>query len=87
MSKQHHLRAGWDPLWHTLEWVTVQEASDWLRVNIKLVYRLAEEDRTFPAIKVGGIIRIRRSRLERWLERHHPSRKLPAHSGEGAENP
>jgi len=87
MSKNHHGPENEDPLWPTLEWVSPEEAAAWLRINVKLVYRLCDEDSTFPAVKVGRAIRIRRSRLERWLERHHPSRKLPLHSGEGAENP
>jgi hypothetical protein len=32
-------------------------------------------DRTFPAVKVGGLTRINRPRLERWLERQHRTRK------------
>jgi len=60
--------------WESLVWVTPAEAAAWLRVSPKLVYRLAS-DRSFPAIKVGGLLRIRREHLERWLARQHPSKK------------
>src|SRR5689334_23097132 len=67
-------------------WWTPQEAACWLNVSVKLIYRLAETDKTFPAVKLGGLIRIRRARLDRWLDNHHPTRqstgkqisKLPA---------
>lgn len=60
--------------WENLTWVTPREAAAWLRVSPKLVYRLAE-DPSFPAVRVGGLLRIRRERLERWLERPHRTRK------------
>jgi excisionase family DNA binding protein len=54
------------------DWLTPAETAAWLRVNAKLVYRLAKEDPTFPAVKLtGSVLRIRRSRLDRWLEQHH----------------
>jgi excisionase family DNA binding protein len=62
-------------VWENLKWVTPREAAAWLRVSPKLVYRLAESDRTFPAVRVGGLFRISRERLERWLERQHRTRK------------
>ena len=64
-----------EPSWEQLTWVTADEAATWLRVSPKLVYRLAEVDPSFPAVKVGGLVRIRRERLERWLERQHRTRK------------
>jgi len=64
-----------EAVWESLEWVTPREAAAWLRVSPKLIYRLAESDRTFPAVKVGGATRINRHRLERWLERQHRTRK------------
>ena len=64
-----------EPVWKDLEWLTPREAAAWLRVSPKLVYRLAETDRTFPVVNVGGLLRIRRERLERWLERQHRTRK------------
>lgn len=50
------------------EWFTVQGAATWLSVSPKLIYRLIAQDRTFPAVKLGGLIRIRRARFERWLD-------------------
>jgi excisionase family DNA binding protein len=55
------------------EWLSPAEVAGWLGVSEKLVYRLCE-DPTFPAVKVGGLMRIRASRLEKWLERQHPVR-------------
>lgn len=57
------------------EWLSPQEAAAWLRVSTDLIYRICETDKTFPAVKVGGLIRIRRARLDRWLDNHHPTRQ------------
>jgi excisionase family DNA binding protein len=66
------------------EWWTPEQAASWLQVAAKLIYRLAHEDSTFPAVKFGGAIRIRRTRLERWLD--HPQRRLPP-PGRGLRQP
>jgi excisionase family DNA binding protein len=74
-SRAERTDAANESVWESLEWVTPCEAAAWLRVSPKLVYRLATTDRTFPSVKVGGLTRINRPRLERWLERQHRTRK------------
>jgi excisionase family DNA binding protein len=64
-----------EPGWENVAWLTINEVAAQLRVSAKMLYKLVERDRSFPAIRVGGLLRIRRERLERWLERQHPSRK------------
>jgi hypothetical protein len=44
-----------------------------LRVSPKAVYKRAITDRTFPAVKFNGKVRINRARLVRWLDRQHPA--------------
>jgi len=56
-------------------WLTINEVAAHLRVSPKTLYRLVERDRSFPAIKVGGLLRVPQERLERWLERQHRTRK------------
>lgn len=67
----------------TPEWLTVRACATWLRVNPRLVYRLATTDSTFPAVKVGGAVRIRASRLDRWLAAHHPAKRRNGGRGHG----
>ena len=64
-----------EPGRENVAWLTINEVAAQLRVSRKTVYKLAERDRSFPAVRVGGLLRVRRERLERWLERQHPSRK------------
>jgi excisionase family DNA binding protein len=59
------------------DWLTPKQVADWLHVSTKVIYRLAADDPTFPAIKVTNILRIRRSRLERWLETHKSTPPAP----------
>jgi excisionase family DNA binding protein len=56
------------------EWLTVEAVATWLQVDTKLIYKLAASDVTFPAIKVGGVIRIRQSRLDKWLDQRRAAK-------------
>lgn len=47
--------------------LTVVEAAAFLRVKKELVYRLLNSGE-MPGIRVGGVWRISRPQLERWLE-------------------
>jgi len=47
--------------------LTVVEAAAFLKVKSSLVYRLLNSGE-MPGIRVGGVWRISRSQLERWLE-------------------
>jgi excisionase family DNA binding protein len=61
-----------------------------LRLSVKSIYRLVEQDPSIPAIKLGGAVRFPRAMLLRWLEQHTRSRSRPrsaqgsAHGGPGA---
>ena len=75
-------------------WLTINEVAAELRVSPKTLYKVAERDRSFPAIRVGGLLRISLARLERWLERQHPSRNplrfspdAVGKTGESADSP
>lgn len=57
-------------------WATPEEVAKDLGVSPKLIYKLAASDRTFPAVKLSNVIRIRRARLDTWLERQHPAKAL-----------
>ena len=47
--------------------MTIQETSQYLRIPISSLYKLAQEGR-IPCQKVGRHWRFRREALERWLE-------------------
>jgi excisionase family DNA binding protein len=61
------------PAFSTKDWLTINEAADWLRISRKALYRVATSDKTFPAVKIAGKVRINHARLIRWLDRRHPS--------------
>lgn len=49
--------------------LTVREASQILRINRYLIYRLAR-DGDLPAIRVGRMVRFRPEDLREWIEKH-----------------
>ncbi len=50
------------------EWLTIEQAADWLQVSTKTIRRYIEAG-SLPAINLGGrAIRIRRQELEAWLQ-------------------
>ncbi|EGD51739.1 DNA binding domain protein, excisionase family [Thermoanaerobacter ethanolicus JW 200] len=48
---------------------TVKEVAELLKVNIHTVYRWVREGR-LPAIKIGDLVRIPESELNKFLEEH-----------------
>lgn len=46
--------------------LTIREVADYLKVNEKIVYGLAQK-RRIPAFKVGGQWRFRRGDLDAWI--------------------
>jgi len=48
-------------------YLTVHEVAKLLRVSDKSVLRYAQADATMPVLRLGGVLRFRRERLERWL--------------------
>ncbi len=48
--------------------MTVRQVADYLNVNEKTVYRLAQR-RELPAFKVAGAWRFKREDIEIWIER------------------
>jgi excisionase family DNA binding protein len=43
------------------------QVARWLQVSEKPVYRWATHDPSMPALRIGGVIRFPRERLERWV--------------------
>jgi excisionase family DNA binding protein len=64
MVEDHH--SGHNPI--PPEWLTVEQAADWLQVSTKTIRRYIETG-SLPAVNLGGrAIRIRRQGLEAWLQ-------------------
>lgn len=49
------------------KFLTVKEASEIINVSQAAIYRIINQDEYFPAIKVGGSIRIPEEELEKYL--------------------
>jgi excisionase family DNA binding protein len=47
--------------------MTPGQVADLLQVSVPTVYRWAAADPTMPTLRIGGIVRFPRERLERWL--------------------
>ena len=57
--------------------LTVSEVAEFLRVNERVVYRLAQKGE-IPAFKVGGSWRFQRSAIEQWIrDRSEQNKRLP----------
>jgi excisionase family DNA binding protein len=51
--------------------LTPEEAADYLKVNISTVYRyFSEEKNPLPHYKIKGIVRIKKSELDEWINKH-----------------
>lgn len=55
--------------------MTVNEVADRLAVHPKWVYRTAASDPSFPATKIGGLLRFDPARLERWIAERTQGRR------------
>lgn len=49
------------------DYLTAAQVARWLQVSEKSVYRWATLDPRMPALRIGGVIRFPRERLERWV--------------------
>ena len=49
------------------DYLTATQVARWLQVSEKSVYRWATHDPSMPALRIGGVIRFPRERLERWV--------------------
>lgn len=49
------------------DYLTATQVVRWLQVSEKSVYRWATHDPSMPALRLGGVIRFPRERLERWV--------------------
>lgn len=56
------------------EVLTIREVAEYLKVNEKTVYGLAQQSR-IPAFKVGGQWRFRRSDIESWIDDQKQGRR------------
>ena len=61
--------------------LSVREVADYLDIDYKTVYRLVRKGE-IPAVKVGGMYRVRRSELEGYLDRQTVAGE-PAAEGRG----
>jgi excisionase family DNA binding protein len=57
--------------------LTIREVADYLKVNEKTVYGLAQK-RRIPAFKVGGRWRFRRADLDAWISAQTADADSPA---------
>ena len=48
-------------------WMTLHEVAEYLQLSKDMIYRLAQNGR-IPASKVGIRWRLRRERIDRWME-------------------
>ena len=48
-------------------YLTVRQVAELLQVSTRTVQRLVESEPTLPVLKLGGVLRFPRARLERWL--------------------
>ncbi len=67
------------------ELMTVSEVSALLRVPQSWVYaRTSGDGEQIPHLKLGKLLRFRRSEVERWVEAHHTSAvQSPGYKPEG----
>lgn len=56
------------------EVLTIREVAEYLKVNEKTVYGLAQQSR-LPAFKVGGQWRFRRGDIQSWIEDQKEQRR------------
>ena len=49
--------------------MTIEEASAYLRLSRAKVYAMAQSGQ-IPTVRMGRSVRVRRDRLERWLDEH-----------------
>jgi excisionase family DNA binding protein len=49
------------------DYLTATQVARWLQVSEKSVYRWATHDPSMPALRIGGVVRFPRERLERWV--------------------
>jgi excisionase family DNA binding protein len=59
------------------DYLTVPEVARLLRVSVASVYRLASADPTFPVLRLPGVMRFPRARLEKWLREHEQGQGRP----------
>lgn len=51
----------------TKEFLTVREVQEMLGISKSGIYRLLHTE-GFPALKIGNLVKVRRTELEAWLE-------------------
>jgi predicted DNA-binding transcriptional regulator AlpA len=56
------------PLSDDDELLTMKQIAQDAKLSAKTMYRVASEDPTFPAVRIGGTLRVRRGRWKKWLE-------------------
>ncbi len=49
--------------------LTPEEVCEYLQIKQSMLYRMTSEGR-IPFLKLGGLLRFRRSEIEAWLQRH-----------------
>jgi excisionase family DNA binding protein len=67
----------------TIDIIDLIEAAEILRVSLRMIYTLIEEDLTFPAVKLNNKWRINRIELKAWYEKKFINKLLPQSELEG----
>jgi excisionase family DNA binding protein len=65
-----------DEMGNIKPFLSVREVADYLDIDYKTVYRLVRKGE-IPAVKVGGVYRVRRTELESYLERQSVTGRMP----------
>jgi predicted DNA-binding transcriptional regulator AlpA len=55
-------------------YLTPFQVAEILQISVKSVYRYAKDDPTFPTLRIDGVVRFPRERLERWLHEREQGR-------------
>lgn len=63
--------------------MTLYEVADYIRAHYTTVYRMVRRGE-LPAFKIGDEYRVRRSELNRWIQRSEQETKIPRASRVGA---
>lgn len=59
----------------TDKFLTMKEAAEKLNISKATIYRMKDEDPSFPVVKFGGSLRIPETRLESWIYRQCSEKK------------
>ena len=59
-----------------MAYLTPEQVAEMLQISPKSVYRIASQDASFPATRIGRMVRVEAEALNRWLMRRTAGRTL-----------